>query len=233
MTVNQAPFDDPQIRCAFALAIDKETYANEKAGGIVAPATGGFLPPGIPGHSAGIGLPYNPDRARQLLAEAGYPAGQKFPALEWLIEPGQEALAEYLQDQWRENLGVNLSWEAPERTELFARLHKQTPPIYIVRWSTTHLDPDYFMRTFIEHERLANPWQNEAYDELVEEARQITGQNARLKLYRQADRILIEEVPIIPLVYEPNHLLVKPWMRKYPIAANGLPFFKDVIIEPH
>ena len=233
LVVSQPPFDDPRVRRAFALAIDRETYADEVAKGIVAPATGGFLPPGIPGHSAGIGLPYDPDRARQLLAEAGYPAGENFPAVEWLVEPGQETLAEYLQVQWREKLGVELSWEAPERTELFARLYKQTPPMYLLRWSVSHPDPDYFTRIFIEVERLTNPWQSESFDKLVEEARRITDQKARMKLYRQADRILVEEVPIIPLVYEPNHLLVKPWVRKYPIAANAMPYFKDVIIEPH
>jgi oligopeptide transport system substrate-binding protein len=73
--VSRPPFGDVRVRRAFALATDRGILANVVLRGHGAPATGGFIPPGMPGHSPEIGLPYNPDQARQLLGEAGYPGG--------------------------------------------------------------------------------------------------------------------------------------------------------------
>ncbi|MGD2148808.1 MAG: ABC transporter substrate-binding protein, partial [Anaerolineae bacterium] len=78
------PFDDPRVRQAFVLATDRE-WLNAQAGGRSSARRGGFVPFGMPGHSAGIGLPYDPDRARDLLVEAGYPGGRGFPALDALV----------------------------------------------------------------------------------------------------------------------------------------------------
>jgi ABC-type transport system substrate-binding protein len=76
-------------------------------------------------------------------------------------------------------------------------------------------------------------WQIEAYDRLVEEARRVTDQGERMRLYGQADKILVEEAAIVPLFYDRIHRLNKPWVRKYPISPIFSFFWKDVIIEPH
>jgi len=80
--VTRPPFDDPRVRRAFTLATDRERLADVAMRGYVSPATGGFVPPGMPGHSPGTGLPYDPEGARHLLAEAGYPGGLGFPVVE-------------------------------------------------------------------------------------------------------------------------------------------------------
>ncbi|MFQ6016456.1 MAG: hypothetical protein ACE5NP_13555, partial [Anaerolineae bacterium] len=72
-----------------------------------------------------------------------------------------------------------------------------------------------------------------AYDELVEKARRVMDQGERMKLYRQADRILVEEAPVMPFVHARWGLLVKPWVRRYPVSPTRQWFWKDVIIEPH
>ena len=81
--MSQPPFDDVRVRKAFALAIDREELADVIIHGAGYPSMGGFIPPGIPGHSPGIGLPYDPDRARRLMLEAGHPEGSGcgFPIL--------------------------------------------------------------------------------------------------------------------------------------------------------
>ena len=61
----------------------------------------------------------------------------------------------------------------------------------------------------------------------------MTDQGKRMKLYGQADRILVEEAAIVPLTYERLHLLVKLWVRRYPTSPIKYWFWKDVIIEPH
>jgi len=94
--INHSPFVDQRVRQSFVMAIDRERYADEFLRGFAFPATGGFVPPGMPGHSPGIGLKFLPQRARQLLEEAGYPDGADFPAVEFVAGPGLDADLEFL-----------------------------------------------------------------------------------------------------------------------------------------
>jgi oligopeptide transport system substrate-binding protein len=232
--VSRPPFDDLRVRQALVLATDKETLADVVLRGYAAPATGGFIPLGMPGHSAGIGLPYDPDQARQLLAQAGYPGGRGFPVVEALTRQGRESAAsEYLQAQWQENLGVGIKWEEMEWA-LFVddRLQKREPSyVFLMGWSADYPDPDNFLRA--SPIRRDTGWQNAAYDGLVEEAKRVADQRERMKLYQQADRILVEEAVILPLLHWRFHLLVKPWVSKFPTSPMEAWFWKDVIIKPH
>jgi len=229
--VSRPPFDDPRVRRAFVLATDRETLADVAMRGYVFPATGGFVPPGMPGHSARIDLPYAPDRARQLLAEAGYWGGRGFPVIDALTARYRVTESEYLQAQWRENLGVEIVWEAMEWATFLDRLDEEPPHMFGMAWMADYPDPDNFLR--VSSARRLTRWRNEAYAGLVEEARRATDQGERMKLYGQADRILVEEVPIVPFAYSRCHQLVKQWVRKYPVSAIRTWFWKDVIIEPH
>ena len=229
--VRRSPLDDPRVRRAFVLATDREALADVVMRGYVFPATGGFLPPGMPGHSAGIGLPYDPEQARQLLAEAGYPGGHGFPVVDSPTRPDFVPYSEYLQAQWRENLRVEVMWEVMEQAMFFDRLQREPPHIFLAGWEADYPDPDNFLR--VAPVQSDTRWRNVAYDGLVEEARRLMDQRERMKRYRQADRILVEEAAIMPLYYGRRHLLMKPWVRKYPMSATGWRFWKDVIIEPH
>ena len=99
------------MRRAFALAADKERLLNEILLDWGFPATGGLVPPGIPGHEPGTGLPYAPEMARQLLAEAGFPGGRGFPAVDMTIPAGpmSHVPCEYVQAEWENNLGVKVA----------------------------------------------------------------------------------------------------------------------------
>lgn len=114
--VSRRPFDDQRVRRAFALATDRESLAHVALRGHAFPATGGLVPPGMPGHSPGIGLTYDPEAARHLLAEAGYPGGRGFPAIDCLArdDPGFDLLSQHLEAQWLENLGVEITWQQIE-----------------------------------------------------------------------------------------------------------------------
>ncbi len=228
---SRPPFDDARVRRAFALATDRETLASLVMGGYAAPALGGFVPPGLPGHSPDIGLPYDPEQARRLLAEAGFPGGQGFPAVEWLIKTKDQTEAEYLQAQWRENLGMDLSWQAVARECLLQRTSQDSPQLFLMGWIADYFDSDNFLRVSWQHTRVG--WQNETYTALVEQARATVDMSERLALHRQADRLLMQEAAIVPLAYMRQQLLVKPWVRKYPISVMRSWFFKDVVIEPH
>ncbi len=229
--LSRPPFNDRRVRRAFAMAIDKETLAHMVLGGYAFPASGGFVPVGMPGHSPGIGLPYDPDQARLLLAEAGYPGGRQFPALEWLSIPGTDRVMEYLQAQWAENLGVKLTSRAVPEKLFFDKLRQAPAQLFRIGWKADYPDPDNFLRasTFRQETR----WSNETYDRLVEQARRLTNQAERMALYRQADRILVEEAVIIPYLYLQRHQLIKPWVSRYPTSPLKASFWKDVVIEPH
>ena len=229
--VSRPPFDDPRVRHAFVLATDRETQANVVLRGYRFPATGGFVPLGMPGHSAGIAPAYDPDRARQFLADAGYPGGRGFPIVDALTHLGASRRSKYLQAQWRENLGVGITWEATEWAIFLDRLKREPPHVFSTGWVADYPDPSSFLRVALKWGQTG--WRNEVYDRLVEGARRVTDQGERMKLYGQADRILVEEGPIMPLAYGRLHLLVKPWVRKYPMSATNWWFWKDVIIEPH
>jgi ABC-type oligopeptide transport system substrate-binding subunit/DNA-binding SARP family transcriptional activator len=231
--VKSPPFDDPQVRRAFVLATDKEALAHVTLRGFAFPATGGFVPPGVPGHSPGIGLPYDPEQARLLLAAAGYPAGQGFPKLEIVSadKPLFVSTGENLQTQWLHNLGVEIAPSFLSWGEHLDRLGKESPHIWLMGWTADYPDPDNFLR--VADWRRVGGWRNDHYDQLIEDARRVMDQGQRMRMYQQADQILLEEAPILPLWHYRSHLLVKPWVSRYPTSPMRLWFWKDVILEPH
>jgi oligopeptide transport system substrate-binding protein len=228
--VTRSPFDDPRVRQALAFAIDREALAQATTGGYRLPATGGFVPPCMPGHLPGIAPAYDPDHGRHLLTEAGYPGGAGFPNVDLLVPGGLQAQAPYLQAQWRENLGIEIRWTLLDWEKYIARLRGSTPQLIALGWMADYPDPDSYLRVALERQ---TAWRYAPYLALVEQARRVMDQEKRMKLYAQAERILVEQMPILPLLYGREHLLVKPWVTQPPGWADGRSFWKDVIIQPH
>jgi oligopeptide transport system substrate-binding protein len=228
----RAPFDDRRIRRAFIMAADIQAGVGSAAsGGSVIPATGGLIPPGMPGHSAGIGVPYDPVGAQELMAQAGYPCGSGFPPVEVIIWPDAEVQMEGIRRSWRETLGVEVSFKKIPIIDIEERATSEPFHIYLQGWGADYPDPDNFLRVGFPKEM--SGWDGAAFDGLVAKARRMIDQTQRLKLYQEADRILIEEAVVLPLIYGMTHLLVKPWVKRFPISPMGEWFLKDMIIEPH
>ncbi|MBE7551573.1 MAG: protein kinase [Anaerolineales bacterium] len=225
------PFSDVRVRQALILATDRGRWAGSHLEIFGSPARGGFIPAGMPGHSATIGLPYDPTQARRLLAEAGYPEGRDFPVVDWLVAEDLELLADELQAQWQQNLGIQVSrkttpWGTPKE-----RIEAERPSLLFWGWIADVPDPDNFLR--IELQKHLRGWRNETYDMLIEEARYSVNQRQRIELYRQADRILIEKAAVMPVTYGRWDMLVKPWVKRYTYTPTWRPVWKEVIIEPH
>jgi oligopeptide transport system substrate-binding protein len=229
--VGHSPFDDVRVRRAFAQAIHTEMLNEVVNRGYWSPAGGGFLPPTMPGHSPGIGLPYDPEGARQLLAAAGYPKGHGFPDVQAVTFHGMEATVEYMQAQWRDILGVEVPCQAVQFEASEEAVHGEMPTISIGAWQADYLDPDNFLRVGLEW--ACKTWRCEAFDRLVSEARCTLDQEERMRLYRQADEILVEQVPVVPFCHLRWSLLVKPWVSRYPASPMRQWFWKDVVIEAH
>ena len=225
--VNRPPLDDLRFRRALAHAIDKLQVV-ESIKDLHLPATGGFVSPGIPGHSPGIGLPYDPDLARKLLKEAGYSANEELPCLRLNVHHSLLALAASAIAQWRSVLGISCNvtlTPSHERPTRFGTSHAM-----VNGYIAEVLDPDDFLRMALPF--FCTHWKEPVYDRLVERGRQISNHLQRLQLYEEADRLLMESAAIVPLTYGRNHWLAKPWIKFPNGAANaGGPI--DIIIEPH
>jgi ABC-type oligopeptide transport system substrate-binding subunit len=227
----RAPFDDPRIRRAFIMAADKQARGTAASGGAVIPAMGGLIPPGMPGHSPAIGLPYDPVGAQELMAQAGYPGGSGFPLVEIIIFPEAENQMEGKRLSWREALGVEIAYKKIPLIDIPERAKSEPFHMALQGWGADYPDPDNFLRVGFRKEM--SGWDGVAFDGLVAKARRMLDQTQRLKLYQEADRILIEEAVVVPLIYDMTHLLVKPWVKRFPISPMQIWFLKDVVIEPH
>ena len=231
--VTRPPFDDPRVRRAFALATDKIALASRVFPGEVSPALGGYVPPGIPGHVPGIAPPYAPDHARDLLEEAGYPGGRDFPARTAfaISRDGITEFTTFLQTQWRENLAIDVNFELLDYGDMLRLLNESPPDLWVIGWTPDYPDPDSFLRVGVRFQR--SGWHDERYERIVEEARGLTDQEHRMALYRQAEMILVEEAPLIPLTYGRYMLLRKPWVSRLPVSPITGILAKEIILEPH
>ncbi len=227
--VSRPPFNDVRVRRAFGLAIDKDVLADLIGRGHLPPAKGGLVPPGMPGHVKDIGLPYNPQKARRLLADAGYPDGRGFPSLCFVMPQGAVIVdLDFVRSQWQKNLGLSFDCEIVDFITMCQRLESDPPQLYAFSWVADYPDPDTFLRSSFCLS--TTRWQNAAFDLLVNEALKISDHEERMTLYWQAENILIKEAPLLPLVYGRQHLILKPWVKRFPTSTRRSVHWKDVVI---
>jgi ABC-type oligopeptide transport system substrate-binding subunit/class 3 adenylate cyclase/ABC-type dipeptide/oligopeptide/nickel transport system ATPase subunit len=232
LNASLSPLNEKSVRQALACALDRERLANEIWMGYYLPALGGFVPPGMPGFSDHIALPYDPACARQLLAEVGLPSGRNLPGISLITYKDRKVIAEFLQRQWRDNVNLDIEIEALEVQDFQNRLMKDQYSIAYAGWWADYADPDNFLRVCVYD--AIPPKLKADYDDLLVKARKTTDPSERLRIYREMDRMLIDEALIIPLVYAQGHLMIKPWIKNYQTSALKHPgFWKDVTILPH
>jgi ABC-type transport system substrate-binding protein len=142
-------------------------------------------------------------------------------------------LSDYLRVQWQQHLGINLpKAELIDPSTLPDHFHNEARPVmFISGWVADYPDPENFFGRAINYYKM-DRWEK-TYVQLLSQAKQVTDQVTRQKLYRQADKILIDQAAIIPLGYGRGHMLIKPWVKRYPTSPVNWAFWKDVVIEPH
>jgi len=229
--MTRAPFDDPRVRRAFGHALDRETLADVALRGYYSPALGGMIPPGVPGHSPNVGLPFDAEQARRLLAEAGYPGGRGFPETEFSYAVYSFGTAGFFQTQWRENLGVEVKLKELPWREYTLSVREPPTSVFAVGWAADYPDPDNILRLGLRAYRTVHP--GEAFLSLVEKAGQSTHQEQRMAIYQEADRILVEQALVVPLFYNRYNFLLKPWVKRYPTSPVREAFWNEVVLEAH
>jgi oligopeptide transport system substrate-binding protein len=200
----RGPFQDPRVRQAFALAIDRDRIVRgiTRAGELPAE---GFVPPGLEGYPAIPGLGYDPDKARQLLADAGFPGGNGFPLSTYLYSEGElnEAIAVELESMWRRELGVSVNLQRQEWKVYLNSLSNLDYDIARSSWVGDYPDPNTFLDMFVTgggNNRTG--WSDAVYDDLIARAAATTVPEKRFAILEEAERRLVHDgAPIAPLYF--------------------------------
>ena len=219
--VSQPPFDDPKVRQAFTLAFDRQKYIDVVLQGAALPAVGVY-PPGLPGYNADLsGLPYDPERARQLLAESKYGGPEGLPPIVYTDSGfGSDAGASIsaMAQMWQQNLGVTITVENIETNlyndKIFAGQHGQ---LFDYGWCADYPDPENFADALFHsgaQQNLGN-YSNPELDALLEQARVEQDVSRRIQLYQQAEQIIVNDAPALFTVHSMMYVLVKPYIQGY------------------
>lgn len=237
LNVNMPPFDDLKVRQAFAHAIDRDKIANLVLKGTASPAKG-ILPPGMPDYNEELtGLPYDPERARQLLAASRYGAQGAMPKVVLTVSGTSgymPPVARAVLSMIEENLGIQMMVEQVEWSFFLRDLNMQRYQMFSAGWIADYPDSQNFLDILFHSASSQNHvgYANPEVDRLLEEARVESDENRRTALYRAAERIIVQEAPWIPLSHGVNYVLVKPRAKGYHASGSLYPWMKDIRIEP-
>jgi len=212
------PFKDRRVRRAFAMAIDKEAIIRIALRG-TAKRADGIVPPGVPGHDPSYrGLPYDPAKARALLAEAGYPGGKGLPRLVLSFRQGYKHIEDSvisIRNDLKRNLGIEADIRQVEWGQFLTERNNGTMPCYHLRWMADYLDAQNFLSLMLRTGAQENSigYSNPRFDALCDKA-DVEGDPARrAALYRQAERIAVEDAPWVCLYFQRDVELHKPEVR--------------------
>jgi ABC-type transport system substrate-binding protein len=208
-------FQKQKVRQAFAMAIDSKKIVEQLLGGVNQQANG-IIPPGVFGYrESSKTLPYDPAKAKQLLAEAGYPDGKGFPTLELDFReqrPDIQIVAEAVQQMLKQNLGVNATPRTLE-WKTYLDIHTRNKMgFFHMRWGADYLDAENFLSTLLasygneNHQNYHNP----EFDKLCAEADTSLDPNKRLELYGKAEDLVINDAPMIPIFFQRDIELINP-----------------------
>ena len=232
----EPPFDDPSVRLALSMAIDKELLANEILAGLVDPAQG-ILPPGMPGYNPDLeGIEFDPEGARDLLNDAGGPEVLQDVVL---LTPGRGAspgdVLEAITAMWTENLQLDFDIAIEqEDLGLFLRdIDESNFAMFSLGWIADYPDPQNFLDIKLHSTSPNNEtgYSNSEVDDLLEQALNEADETKREELYQQAEQLIVDDAPWIPLYHGTASALIKPYVKGYEIPPFVVPNLRYVSIE--
>jgi oligopeptide transport system substrate-binding protein len=207
--VTRKVLDDARIRRALALATDKQRIIKKLTHGGEKPARH-FVPDGVAHYASPEGLPFDPESARALLKQAGYAHGKNFPRLQYVFFAAaggagkiQAQIAVELQQIWREELGIEIELRQIERKIFLNAQSRLDYDISASSWIGDYNDPNTFLDLYMSNSgNNRTGWKSPRYDALIREANAQTDLDHRAELFRQAERLLVEEeVPVVPIFF--------------------------------
>jgi oligopeptide transport system substrate-binding protein len=236
-----APTDNLKVRQALSMAIDRKTLADKVLKGEFT-AAGTLLPPDIPGYSPDSGLGEDVAKAKALLAEAGFPDGKGFPQLTLTFSAQdnvEKNSCQYLQGVWKQNLGIDVKLDPLEDKafqDWFDARAKEPFNLYIRFWGSDWGDPANWHNQLFESKAdfYHTHWKNDQFDQLVNDARGMADAEQRLAKYEEAEGIINQDSPVIPLHNLNRIYVIKPYVKgiyHYPIL--GRTWLKYIQIAKH
>ncbi len=224
---SRPPFDDAAVRRAVSMAVDWTRLADHDLGGT--PVVTTIVPPGVEARGKVDGrLPYDPEAARAELATAGYPDGEGFPAVS-LATYGIGPTAAIAQELERE-LGIEVAVENRSFDDHSALLDGETPALWTLAWSADYPHAHDFLGLLLRGDSSANVggWANPAYDALIDMAAATADPAEQEALYEQAQAIVRDEAPLIPLGYSDSWALSRVGLRGAAVSGVGLLRYADL-----
>jgi len=228
------PFDDPKVRQAFALAIDREKVV-EVVFKKMPPVANSILPPGMPGYvEPETKLPYDPAKAKQLLAESKY-AG-RLPDITWTTTGAGGSAAQDIQAMTamlKETLGVRISIQQTDWATFIGQLNnpaRNPYQIFDIGWIGDYSDPENFLDILFRTGSTQNwsAYSNPQLDKLLDQAAVERDNAARFKLYQQAEQMILADYPVVPLTHSRQHWLTKPYVKGMTYPALIIPHLRFV-----
>ncbi len=233
LNINEPPLDDVRVRQALSMALDRERLnntvlhkSNVPAYSITPPGTLGYQPPKVFGH--------NIEAARELLAEAGYPNGKGWPGLELTYNTSESHLkiAVALQQMWKDALNIDITLTNQEWKVYLATRKARKFDIVRAAWIGDYVDPNTFLSLVTsDNGNNHSNWGDSKFDDLIRQAASEQDQAARFALFQKAEKILIDEMPVIPIYFYVRSTLideaVKGW---YPNILDYHPY-QDVYLD--
>ena len=217
LNVKRPPLDNVLVRRALNLAINKELICQQIVAAGQQPARS-FVPPRLAGYAGSECGAYDVTRARQLLSKAGYPNGEGLPKIQILYNTSDShrEIAEFIQQEWKENLGIEIELRNLEWGTFLDTLSQRDYWVSRSGWIGDYPDPNTFLDMFVT----AGPnnqtnWSRADYDALIESAKSEADSVKRMQMLQQAEKILMSELPIIPIYFYVSTNLVKPRVKGF------------------
>ena len=230
------PFDDKNVRVAFAKSFDRDAYINDVQK-IGKPALA-FITPGIPGYDTGDTFQkYDVAAAKAALAQAT-PAAQAALAsvkITYSSSARAKTRLEWFQNQWKTNLGLNVALD-PVDTTTYTQLVKKpetTPALFLLGWCADYYDQQDWLTTVFHSTATVTRigYNNPQFDKLVTDGDKEPDAKKRDDLYQQASRLLSQDAPAAWIYYDANPALEKPWVKNYTLTS--LQFEEARFTEPY
>ena len=213
INVTAPPLNNRLVRKALALAIDRNEIVEKVTRTGEKPALS-LVPPGIAGYTSAECLAYDPAAARKLMAEAGYPEGAGLPAIKILYNQGSDvhaSVAQLIQDQWKRHLGVNVNLQSLEWGSYLSNVNLMEYQVCRSGWVGDYPDPNTFLDMFVTGgSNNSTGYSSAEYDRLIAAAGAETDPARRFAILHDAEALLLNDAPIVPLYFRMSRNLVSP-----------------------